>query len=234
MDTNYGIFPIRLGIVNAFVIKGASIVLVDTGPAKQGEKLVAELGKLGIQPKDLDLIILTHGHDDHMGALPFLKERTQAKALIHKHDMFSIVEGRNVPLHGRNRFVRFLLGLLSGDRIPDYTPVQPDIVVEDEYSLRDYGIPATVISTPGHTPGSISICFDHEAMTGDLIATGFGFTLIKMLMPKSDLPVLYKSIRRVLAYHPEKIYISHGDVCDYATVQKLIAGEKLSSHNGAC
>jgi hydroxyacylglutathione hydrolase len=222
MDKNYEIFRIPLGMVNVFVIKGESIILVDTGHAKHGEKIVTELDKLGIQPEDLDLIILTHGHDDHIGSLPFLKERTHAKVLIHKHDMYSIVEGRNVPLHGRNWFARFILGLLSKDHIPDYKSVQPDIVVDDEFSLSDYGIHATVMSTPGHTPGSISVRFEHEVITGDLIAPGVGFILIKMLMPKSDVPMLYKSINRVLAHRPEKIYIGHGDVCDYETVKKLV------------
>ena len=222
MCKDYDIFRIPLGMVNVFVIKGESIILVDTGHAKHGEKIITELEKLGIQPEDLDLIILTHGHDDHIGSLPFLKERTRAKVLIHKNDMYSIVEGRNVPLHGRNWFVRSILGLLSKDHIPDYKSVQPDIVVDDEYSLSDYGIPATVMSTPGHTSGSISIRFEHEAITGDLIAPGVGFILIKMLMPKSDVPMLYKSINRVLAYHPEKIYVGHGDVCDYEAVEKLV------------
>jgi hypothetical protein len=48
MDKNYEIFRIPLGFVNAFVLKGKSAILIDTGPAKQGEKLVTELGKLGI------------------------------------------------------------------------------------------------------------------------------------------------------------------------------------------
>ena len=222
MNKNYEIFRIPLGMVNVFVIKGESIILVDTGHAKHGEKILTELDKLGIQPDDLDLIILTHGHEDHIGSLPFLKERSHAKVLIHKHDMYSITEGRNVPLHGRNWFVRFILGLLSKDHIPNYKSVQPDIVVDDEYSLSDYGIHATVMSTPGHTPGSISVRFEHEVITGDLIASGVGFILIKMLMPNSDVPMLYKSINRVLAYHPEKIYIGHGDVCDYETVKKLV------------
>ena len=98
----------------------------------------------------------------------------------------------------------------------------PNIVVDDKYSLSDYGIHATVMSTPGHTPGSISVRFEHEAISGDLIAPGVGFILIKMLIPDSDVPTLYKSINRVLAYHPEKIHISHGDVCDYETVKKLV------------
>jgi hypothetical protein len=63
---------------------------------------------------------------------------------------------------------------------------------------------------------------EHEAITSDLIAPGVGFILIKMLMPNSGVPMLYESINRVLAYHPEKSYIGHGDVCDYETVKKLV------------
>jgi flavorubredoxin len=45
MDKNYETFRIPLGMVNMFVIKGESIILVDTGHAKHGEKIVTELEK---------------------------------------------------------------------------------------------------------------------------------------------------------------------------------------------
>ena len=222
MNKDYEIIRIPLGIVNVFIIKGESIILVDTGHRKHGDKIVNELRKLYIQPEDIDLIILTHGHVDHIGSLPYLKEQTNAKVLIHKREMYSIVEGRNVPIPGRNWFARRFFNLVIKDCIHDYKSIQPDIVVDGEYSLRNYGIPATVISTPGHTPGSISICFKHEVITGDLIQPDSWFIIIKMLMSTSDIQVQYKSINLVLAYHPEKIYISHGSVSNYETVKKFV------------
>lgn len=221
MDKNYEILTIPLGMVNVFVIKGERIILVDTGSAKHGERLVAELGKLEIRPDDLDLIILTHGHEDHIGALPYLKARTQAKILIHKHDMSAIIEGRNIPVELRNRFLGFLLKSLVPEHIPNYAGVQPDIVVDGEYSLGDYGIQATIVPTPGHTSGSISICFDREVIIGDLMYKGAAFPIIKTLMSRSAVRTVHASIQRVLAPHPEKVYMSHGGVCDYETVKKF-------------
>jgi len=216
----YEILTIPFGMVNVFVIKGQRLILVDTGSARHGEKLVAELGKLGIQPNDIDLIILTHGHEDHIGALPYLKARTHAKVLIHAHDMFSIVEGKNAPVDVRNRFLQVTLKFLAKERIPGYIGVQPDIVVDGEYSLSDYGLLATVVPTPGHTSGSISICFDREVIVGDLMYRGAAFSILKALMSGNALRTMHTSIQRVLASHPEKIYMSHGGVCDYETVKK--------------
>ena len=48
-----------------------------------------------------------------------------------------------------------------------------DLVVEDELSLRDHGIPGTVLHTPGHSPGSLSVVLDTgEAFVGDLAMNG--------------------------------------------------------------
>ena len=71
--------------------------------------------------------------------------------------------------------------------------------------------------------GSLSICFEHEVIVGDLIAPGIAFAVLNTLMDQRDVQTLRKSIRRILAHHPTKIYTGHSGILDYESVQKLIA-----------
>lgn len=61
--------PFLVGPVNTYLIKGEALTLVDTGPfTKETEtKLEYELGVLGFSMKDIELVILTHHHPDHIG-----------------------------------------------------------------------------------------------------------------------------------------------------------------------
>ena len=143
------IITIPLGMVNVYVLKGESIALVDAGHKQHPKKILAALETHGIQAADIDLIIITHGHVDHIGGLPLIKERTGAKVLIHSRDRYSIEEGRNVPIPTKNAFFGFLMNLFARERIPGYRNVPADIIVDGEYSLSDFGIDATVIPVPG-------------------------------------------------------------------------------------
>ena len=51
-------------------------ILIDTGSLENKEELVNNLSKLNLAPKDINIIILTHNHPDHVGGmLPFLKSK---------------------------------------------------------------------------------------------------------------------------------------------------------------
>ena len=56
----------------------------------------------------------------------------------------------------------------------NYTGVEPDILLEEEFQLAEFGIKGRVIHTPGHTAGSVSVILDGgEAIVGDLAMNGF-------------------------------------------------------------
>jgi glyoxylase-like metal-dependent hydrolase (beta-lactamase superfamily II) len=56
-------------IPNTVLLRGPRTVLVDPGPRLQNEPVVRALEQAGLSPRDLDVIALTHAHDDHAGAL---------------------------------------------------------------------------------------------------------------------------------------------------------------------
>ncbi len=68
--------PFRVGDVNAYVIKGERLTLVDVGPKTEETwlSLTEQLKELGIQPSDVEQVILTHHHPDHAGLLDYFPD----------------------------------------------------------------------------------------------------------------------------------------------------------------
>ncbi len=61
--------PFQIGDVNAWLLLGDPLTLVDAGPLMEETeaRLEAGLAALGVAVEDLELIVLTHQHDDHVG-----------------------------------------------------------------------------------------------------------------------------------------------------------------------
>lgn len=161
---------IDLGLVNCFLIKGNKWIMIDTGIPGQMASIKMFLRKNGIALGEIDLIILSHAHIDHVGNACKLKEKTGAKIAIHHLDQVWLEAGYSLFPKGRTLLGKFLSSI--GRIIPsiNFTPVIPDIILGDDgMSLDKYGIPGRIIHTPGHTSGSISVLLETgEALVGDL------------------------------------------------------------------
>jgi glyoxylase-like metal-dependent hydrolase (beta-lactamase superfamily II) len=142
----------RVDGVNAnvyIVIDGKDVTVIDTGMPKNAEKILAYAKGIGLEPSRISKIILTHCHVDHAGSAYELKRITGAKVAIHKDDA-DYVSGRKAMPPPKGGF-GMLLKLFS--MFFKFTPVQPDIMLEEKDKVGKL----TVIHTPGHTPGSISL-----------------------------------------------------------------------------
>ena len=82
--------PFLVGRVNCYLIEDDPLTLVDTGPnsAKALDELEQALGQRGHRVEDLELIILTHQHIDHVGLLEILARRSGAEVAA-----FHLLEG---------------------------------------------------------------------------------------------------------------------------------------------
>jgi glyoxylase-like metal-dependent hydrolase (beta-lactamase superfamily II) len=73
-EVNLGLLPqihllYSLGFVNAYLLVGDKLALVDTGMAGQADKVLGYAVRMGRQPQDPTQIFLTHYHRDHAGSL---------------------------------------------------------------------------------------------------------------------------------------------------------------------
>ncbi|MEX0982841.1 MAG: MBL fold metallo-hydrolase [Bacteroidales bacterium] len=163
----------RINFVNVsgfLVYNTDAVILVDTGLSKTTGKFTEAIGELQRSPEDISLIVLTHTHFDHAGGASRIKELTKAPLVVHHSEATFLRKGRT-PVPDGTRWKGKVLAALSktlGRRLTRYPAVEPDLLVDEELSLADYGIPGRVVHTPGHTAGSLSVLLESgEAIVGD-------------------------------------------------------------------
>ncbi|MDQ3249945.1 MAG: MBL fold metallo-hydrolase [Chloroflexota bacterium] len=145
----------------------AGITLIDTGFPGDAETILAAIVKQGYALHNLRRIIITHVDLDHTGGLAVIKKATGARVACHT------VEKALLEQPSRRQaaawWLRPLLGVVS--LFPGYhhPPVTPDELLVDGQQLPE-GF--TVIHTPGHTPGHISLLHKEKRflITGDALS----------------------------------------------------------------
>jgi len=86
--------------------------------------------------------------------------------------------------------------------------LQPDVLLEDQQSLADYGLEATVLQIPGHTKGSIGILMaDQDLICGDLM-DGMGKPSLEFFI--DDMVAARSSLRRLRNLGVNRIHPGHG------------------------
>lgn len=217
--------PIKDGNVNIYLIQTESgYLLVDAGMPGLGKKLDEAFAQLGVDPQGVQLIIATHGHLDHIGSIAHARQLTGASVLCHR----SLAEGlenaefeQAVP-RTKNLGIR-LMNYLT--RWMSFTGTRPDIVIDDEFDLAEYGVAGRIIHTPGHSASSISIMLDNgEALVGDLVREEPGEIGLGMFY--EDKEVLLESLERVAAHEPRVIYLSHGTRIDSNALKGVIEANR--------
>jgi glyoxylase-like metal-dependent hydrolase (beta-lactamase superfamily II) len=185
---------------------GPHLTLIDTGMPGNATRIVDFLGSLCKAQPVSCTIILTHPDIDHSGSVAELKERLgNVKVAIHETDAPRLSGEKPV------KEMRGIIGLLFKVMSPfmRFKPVKPDILLKD--GERVNGL--TVIHTPGHTQGSISLYSERlKAMfVGDALRTDKN----RNLKPPSaamtlNLEEAKNSIRKIASYQFELLLPGHG------------------------
>jgi glyoxylase-like metal-dependent hydrolase (beta-lactamase superfamily II) len=126
--------------------------LVDAGNDVQGKALLAELSRRGFGPDDVKVILLTHGHTDHIGGIRNFP-KAQVMALAAEVD---VVEGRS---SGGGPILRFKSPRPTGIRL-SRTLQDGEVIPLGPYTVR-------VFAMPGHTPGCAAYAIGENLFLGD-------------------------------------------------------------------
>ncbi len=197
--TNCWIVPLDAGVAG----RGTCAVI---DPGGDAEAIIARLRRRSLRPA---LVLLTHGHFDHVAALPELVEAFSSDGLgaplvaIHAADA-AYLGPHSLSVHRRD-FA--LVGAASYvDRYWRSMPPPGRFVQEG-----DRVGPFRVLHTPGHTPGSVSFLDEssRRLFSGDtLFAGGVGRTDL----PGGDDEALGRSLERLLALDGGiRVHPGHGD-----------------------
>ena len=220
------IVSMHLGNTNCFLLKDKGTILIDAGGPKQAKKFRKELEKASIEPEEVKLILITHGHFDHIGSAGEIQSMTGAKIAMHEKDKENLEKGQVRFPPGVTGWGRFIMSILSFLKSMIRFPSAPvDVVLTDrEISLEAYGIPGRVIPTPGHSAGSVAVLLDTgEAFVGDMSMSGFPMRLGPGLpIFAEDLSRLRESWKSLLDRGAKTIYMSHGKPAPAEVIRKKL------------
>ncbi|HYU21065.1 MAG TPA: MBL fold metallo-hydrolase [Chloroflexota bacterium] len=169
------------GAVQSYLLLGSKRALVDTGVSySPDESIEPALRAMDLSLGDVDVIVNTHGHADHLGGNARVKEASGAPVMIHRDDVPFTQNPRanfelptTVPELVRLGGRQDLLPQVEASTLRMVgKSVGVDRVLE-EGDRVDLGndVVLDVIHTPGHTPGSVSLYWEKERvlLTGDSV-----------------------------------------------------------------
>ncbi len=218
------IVSMNLGNTNCFVLQDKGTILIDTGGPKQAAKFRKELDKASIKPEEIKLILITHGHFDHIGSAQEIQALTGAKIAMHEADKENLEKGQVQFPPGVTGWGRFLMSILNRLKsMIRFPSSKVDIVLTDEeFPLESYGISGRVVPTPGHSAGSVTVLLDTgEAFVGDMAMNGLPMRLGPGLpIFAVDLPRLKESWKTLLDRGVKTIYLSHGKPIPAEVIRK--------------
>ncbi len=197
--------------INTWLLRGDDgVTLVDTGLDAPG--LERALRRLGVHPREVTRVVLTHGHPDHAGGLRRLRAAGAAPEVLVGAGDLATVRG-DAPQPDSDPSTR--LGRLF-NRLPPPPPFRPYPPVLDAHALTDGAeLPIAggvrVVATPGHSPGHVALVLTAH----DVVIGGDAVFNYLRLRPSpaflcADVPLNLRSITTLAELAPSTLVLAHG------------------------
>lgn len=188
MAVKLDILPVGPLQANCYILSDDGGIAVMVDPGGDSDQLIAQCD--GLQ---LKMVLLTHGHVDHVAAACAVKAATGAPVWAHEAD-WEAVE------HPHPYFAQMVGGV---------EPCTLDGKLEDGQEMQVGEIALRIMHTPGHSSGSVCIGWEGGVLTGDTLFAG---SVGRTDLPGGSSAELMQSLRRMAArLAPETvIYPGHG------------------------
>ncbi|HVI45070.1 MAG TPA: subclass B3 metallo-beta-lactamase [Chitinophaga sp.] len=122
-------------------------ILINTGLADSEPLIRKHVKALGFKFSDIKILLATHAHFDHMGAMAAIKKETGARAMINEKDAGVTEDGGNSDY-------------VFGGKGSTFLPFKADRLLHDHDTIQLGGMTVEMLHHPGHTKGASSFLFD--------------------------------------------------------------------------
>jgi glyoxylase-like metal-dependent hydrolase (beta-lactamase superfamily II) len=190
---NYQVYSVQSGRwrQNSYIIQhcpSSELLLVD--PGGEEDQLIEIIKNVG---GNLRLILLTHGHYDHVGALNKICKQFSLPFFIHSGDKRLLKQAQLYGVSFEKRDIQ----------------VPKDHRFLETEKLRWKGDPIQFLHTPGHTHGGVCLYWEGIAFTGDTLLHQ---KVVRADLPGADSELLAESITSLLQVLPQDtlIFPGHG------------------------
>jgi metallo-beta-lactamase class B len=186
------------------------IILIDTlYDYASEEAIVGGLKKLGLDPAAVKYVIVTHAHGDHVGGAKLMQDRFGSRIVMGGPDWDEIEKSVN--------------------RFPDGKPKR-DIVAADGQKVTLGDASVTLVLTPGHTPGTVSMLFQVRDNGVPLMVAYSGGTAFNFPNDVAHFDTYINSQRKMAAQaaaaNATILMSNHSEFDNAVTKIKTLAGRK--------
>lgn len=201
------ILRIACGNGNCYLVTNdKDAILVDTCREKYRQKILE-----ACMPFEVRLLVLTHGHLDHMENAAFLSRSLNIPIAMHRADLELLSDNLKQSLSAHSILGKIVLAasIKTFQKVTHIPEITPTVFLEDGDSLDSYGIPGiTITGLPGHTNGSIGLdVAGQDLIVGDALMNMF-YPTVSMLY--HDEAAMLDSVRKLEALGPRTIHFGHG------------------------
>jgi hydroxyacylglutathione hydrolase len=224
IDYTHGITAIDSGYVRPrmdaihLVLEGDRAAVIDSGTNQSVPRVLAALAERGLEPRQVDFVILTHVHLDHAGgAGRLMQEFPNARLVVHPRGVRHMVDpaklmAGTIEVYGAQR-AQEMYGTL--------VPVAKERIIEalDESSIDLAGRRLVFFDTPGHARHHVCILDERSGhlFTGDMFGlsyreldrAGRQFIFPATTPIQFDPIAFHASITRLCALQPGALYLTH-------------------------
>ena len=217
---DYGITVVDTGFVRPrfdasfLVVENGRAAFIETGPNSAVPRLLGALDALGLERDAVDYVIPTHVHLDHAGGAGLLMQNLpRAKLVIHPRGARHMIDPSVLMEGVRAVYGAEVAARDYGELVP--IPAERVITTSEAMVIELAGRPLRFADTPGHARHHH--CIWDEASRGWFTGDTFGIVYPELqpyIVPacapvQFDQEELHKSVARLLAQRPERMYLTH-------------------------
>ncbi len=206
---------IKCGGVNCYLLsRNGNSILIDTATYKYRDKILDICKKNNVR-----LIVLTHGHPDHIQNAAFLSSELDIPTAIGEGDE-DLIFDRNIDnIKPDGLMGKAIMFFSNADPKFNVVPLfMPSMLLKEGDSLKEFGLDLKVVSLPGHTKGSIGLVSGPSIFVGDALMNIFAPSLPKLYEDRDE---AVKSAIKIIGLGGKKIYFGHGNPVDAKELESL-------------